>query len=89
MRMREDARHVWIAPWLESVAQDARYGIRMLARQPLHSITAIAVLVLAIGINTSLFTLLKATSFASWPAKDPDRVVREWPGPAPNSLVLR
>src|SRR3990170_2456754 len=42
--MREDARRVWIAPWLESVVQDARYGVRTLARQPLHAITAIAVL---------------------------------------------
>src|SRR3990170_6898166 len=70
--MREDARRVWFAPWLESVVQDARYGVRMLGRQPLHSITAITVLVLAIGMNTSLFTLLKATSFAPWPAKEPD-----------------
>jgi predicted permease len=75
---REDARRVWIAPWLESVVQDARYGVRTLARQPLHSITAIAVLVLAIGMNTSLFTLLKATSFAPWPASEPGRIVRVW-----------
>jgi hypothetical protein len=77
-QMREGARHVWIAPWLESVFQDARYGVRTLARQPVHSLTAIAVLVLAIGMNTSLFALLKATSFAPWPARDPDRVVRIW-----------
>ena len=76
--MREDSRGVWIAPWLESVVQDARYGVRMLRRQPLHSLTAIAVLVLAIGMSTSLFTLLRATSFAPWPAKDPDRIVRIW-----------
>jgi hypothetical protein len=29
-------------------------------------------------MNTSLFALLKATSFAPWPARDPDRVVRIW-----------
>jgi predicted permease len=76
--MREESRRVWCAPWLESVIQDARYGVRTLARQPVHSLTAIAVLVLAIGMNTSLFALLKATSFAPWPARDPDRVVRIW-----------
>ena len=76
--MREESRRVWIAPWLESVVQDARYGLRMLLRQPLHSLTAIAVLVLAIGMSTSIFTLLKATSFAPWPAREPDRVVRIW-----------
>ena len=75
---REDARRVWVAPWLESLVQDARYGVRMLRRQPLHSVTAIAVLVLAIGMGTSFFALLKATAFAPWPAKDADRVVRVW-----------
>jgi macrolide transport system ATP-binding/permease protein len=74
--MRERSRGVWIAPWRESIVQDARYAVRMLVRQPLHSLTAIAVLVLAIGMITSLFTLLEATSFAPWPAKDPDRIVR-------------
>jgi predicted permease len=76
--MRENARGVWIAPWLESILQDARYGVRILVRQPLHSVTAIAVLVLAIGMITSIVTLLKATAFAPWPATDPDRVVRVW-----------
>ena len=76
--MREDSRRVWIAPWVESVLQDARYAVRILLRQPLHSLTAIAVLVLAIGMISSIFTLLKATSFAPWPAKDPDRIVRVW-----------
>jgi predicted permease len=76
--MREQSRGVWIAPRVESVFQDARYAVRMLVRQPLHSVTAVAVLVLAIGMITSIFTLLKATSFAPWPAKDPDRIVRFW-----------
>jgi hypothetical protein len=31
---REDARAVWIAPWLESVYQDIRYAVRSLRRQP-------------------------------------------------------
>lgn len=76
--MRKDSRGVWITPWVESLTQDARYAVRTLARQPLHTLTALAVLVLAIGMITAIFTLLKATSFAPWPAKDPDRVVRIW-----------
>ena len=76
--MREGSRRVWIAPWLESVGQDARYAVRSLARQPLHTCTAVAVLVLAIGMNTTLFAYLKATAFAPWPAQDPDRIVRIW-----------
>jgi len=74
--MRENARRVWIAPWLESVWQDARYAVRSLARQPLHTITALSVLVLAIGLGTTLFTLFKGAVLTPWPARDPGRVVR-------------
>jgi predicted permease len=76
--MREDARRVWIAPWLESVTQDARYAVRTLARQPLHAFASITILVLAVGMNTTLFAYLHATLFAPWPAREPDRVVRVW-----------
>lgn len=74
--MREEARGVWIAPWLESVAQDVRYAVRTSVRQPLYALTVICVLVLAIGLNTSLFTFFKATALEPWPARDPDRLVQ-------------
>lgn len=74
--MRERSRAVWIAPWLESVVQDARYAIRNLIRQPAYAITAGLALVLAIGLNTSLFTLFKAMALEPWPVRDPGRVVR-------------
>ena len=73
---REEARGVWIATWLESLVQDVRYAVRSLARQPLHAITSIAVLVLAIGLNTSLFTAFKGFALEPWPARDPGRIVR-------------
>ena len=76
--MREDSRRVWIGRWLEILIQDARYAVRSLSRQPLHAITVIAVLVLAIGMNTSLFAFLRATTFARWPAVDADRIMRVW-----------
>jgi macrolide transport system ATP-binding/permease protein len=74
--MREDARRVWIAPWLESVGQDARYAVRTLARQPLHTFTVLAVLVLAIGLNSSLFTLLKGVLLTPWAGRGVHRVVQ-------------
>jgi predicted permease len=74
--MREESRRVWIAPWLESIVQDVRYAVRSLLRQPLHSVTAVIVLVLAIGLNTSLFTFFKANALEPWPADDPERLVQ-------------
>jgi predicted permease len=74
--MREESRRIWIAPWLEGVVQDARYALRALRRQPLHSLTAILVLVLGIGLSSALFTCFKAVALHPWPVPDADAVVR-------------
>ena len=76
--MREQARGVWIAPWLESLVQDVRYAVRTLVRQPFHSATALTVLVLAIGLNATLFTLFKAIALEPWPVDEPASIVKIW-----------
>lgn len=73
--MREEARGVWILPWIESIGQDVHYAIRTLWRQPLHSLTAIVVLALAISMISSLFTMVKAFSLEPWPVDQPERIV--------------
>jgi len=67
---REDARAVWIWPWLESLWQDATYGVRTLRRQPGFTIAALLALASAIGINTSLFTIFNAFALRPWPVRD-------------------
>ena len=56
-RSHEDARAVWIWPWLESVWQDVVYAVRSLRRQPGFTLVAIVALGVSIGLNTSLFTV--------------------------------
>jgi len=73
---REDARAVWIWPWLESVFQDLRYAIRNLRRQPGFALIAIVTLGIAIGLNTSFFTVFDAVALRLWPVKDPGRLVK-------------
>jgi macrolide transport system ATP-binding/permease protein len=72
---REDARAVWIWPWLESLRQDAAYGLRAMRREPGFTVTALLALGSAIGINTSLFTVFNAFALQSWAVRDPARVV--------------
>ena len=72
---REDARAAWIAPWLESVWQDLRYGVRHLRAHPAFTITTGATLLLATVLNTSFFTLFNATVLRTWPVPDAGRVV--------------
>ena len=71
----EDARAVWIWPWLESLGQDVAYGLRTLRRQPAFTITALLALGSAIGINTSLFSIFDAFALHPWTVRDPSRVV--------------
>jgi predicted permease len=73
---REDARAVWIWPWLESVVQDVRYALRNLRAQPGFAMIAILGLGCAIGLNTSFFTVFEAIALRPWPVKDARRIVR-------------
>ena len=72
---REDARAVWIWPWLESLWQDAAYGLRAMRREPAFTATALLALGSAIGVNTSLFSMFNAFALKPWTVRDPARVV--------------
>jgi predicted permease len=73
--IREEARSVWIARWLEGCWQDARYAARQLRRFPAYS--AGATLVLAIGVATStvVFSALNAAFLRPWPVDEADRLI--------------
>jgi predicted permease len=73
---REDARGVWIAPWIESVWQDVAYAVRTLWRQPGFALLAIGALTAGIGLNVSLFTVYTALTMKPWTAREPERLVR-------------
>ena len=72
---REDARSVWIWPWLDSVRQDVAYAVRSLARNPGFSASVILVTSLGIGATTSVFGLVDGLLLKPLPVRDPDRLV--------------
>lgn len=71
VRTRSDNRREW---W-DEIAQDVRYGLRVLRRTP--AFTAVAILTLAIGIGatTSVFSVVYRVLLASLPYGNPDRLV--------------
>ncbi len=75
MQASEEARGVWLAPWVEGVWQDLQYGARSLIKQPGFTAMALLALGLGIGLNTSLFTVFNAVALRPWPVLEPGRMV--------------
>ncbi len=72
---RIESRHGTGVIGMVSIAQDLRYGLRMLFKN--KAFTAIAVLSLALGIgaNTALFSLIDAVLLKTLPVKKPSELV--------------
>jgi predicted permease len=60
--------------WLLSVFQDARYGMRMLAKGPAVTAIAISSLALGIGANTAIFTVAKAVLLDALSVNHPEQL---------------
>lgn len=57
---RERSDEAWLFPWLESLLQDARYGLRMLRRFPGTSAAIVGILAMGLGASTALYSLIDA-----------------------------
>jgi predicted permease len=83
-RIREESQRAWGWEWLETLLQDAGYGLRAMLRTP--AVTAVALLSLALGIgaNTAIFSFLNAVMLRSLPVKNPQQLVKlgaeDWDG---------
>jgi macrolide transport system ATP-binding/permease protein len=73
--VREDTRAAWTWTLLEQLAQDLRYGARMLAANKTFSVMAILSLALGIGANTAIFSFMDAMLMRSLPVPDPESLV--------------
>jgi putative ABC transport system permease protein len=75
-RVRETVWETNRVALLEDTWRDLRHAIRTLWNTPGFSVVAILVMAVAIGANTSLFTVVRSVLMKPLPFRDPDRLIQ-------------
>jgi putative ABC transport system permease protein len=72
---QEDSRAAWGWNAIEQFWQDVRFGWRVLAKTPVFTAIAVMVLAVGIGMNTAMFSAVKAVLLSALPYPEPERMV--------------
>jgi hypothetical protein len=81
--------------WLEQALQDLRYAVRIFGRNAGFSASAITTLALAIGTNTTIFSVVNAVVLRPLPYPNAARLVEiiesvpAWPASSRSSRAFR
>jgi putative ABC transport system permease protein len=73
-QLKEEIRDARGVNLIETLFQDIRYGLRVLARTPVISCVAILSLALGIGANTAIFSLIDTVMLRMLPVEKPEEL---------------
>jgi putative ABC transport system permease protein len=72
----DDARDVWIWPWLDGFARDVRHALRGLRRRPGFAVTSIATIAIGAAALASVFAVVQAVLLRPAPYPNASRIVQ-------------
>jgi len=74
-QVKEEVRSVQAGALVETVARDVRFGVRMLLKYPVLSLSVVLTFGLGIGLTTAVFGLLKGIFLTGLPFEGAERIV--------------
>src|SRR5208282_2615339 len=77
-QIKEECRDAWGVRFIDTLLQDIRFALRMLAKNPGFTVVSVLTLALGIGLNTAIFSLLSAILNPHFPIRDQSRIASLW-----------